>query len=48
MTLTFEYGPGHVILVLIASSSIEGSGESVHMPRLTRAFVACIQKNGCR
>ena len=44
MTLTFEYGPGNEILVLIASSSSEVSDESAHMPRLTRAFNACIYK----
>ena len=31
-----SYGPVHKILVLIASISSEGSGESAHMPRLTR------------
>ena len=32
------------ILVLIASASSEGSGESAHMSRLTRAFTAHIHK----
>ena len=36
--------PVYKILVLLASSSIEGSGESVHKHRLARAFAACIHQ----
>ena len=36
--------PLHVISVLIASASSEGSGESAHMRRLARTFAACLHK----
>ena len=36
------YGQAHEILVLFAWVSSEGSGESAHMRRLTRAFSARI------
>ena len=41
--LTADYDnhlTGHVILVLIAETTIEGSGEPAHPRSLTRAFIA--------
>ena len=38
------YGPVHEFSLLIPSMSSEGSGESAHMHRLTRAFAARINK----
>ena len=37
-------GPAHEILILIASASSEGLGESTHMCRLARALAAGIKK----
>ena len=39
-----QYRPAHKILVLIAPLSNEGSDESAHMHRLSRAFTARIHK----
>ena len=38
------YESMHTILVLIASASSKGSGESAHMHRLTRALAAGMRK----
>ena len=39
-----DFGPVHVILVLITLASSEGSDETVH---LIRAFTVHIHKEGC-
>ena len=40
----YIYGSMHEIVVLIASTSSEGSGESTQMRRLARAFAALMHK----
>ena len=41
---TFVHRQVHEMLIFIALSSNESSGESAHLRRLARAFAACIHK----
>ena len=42
--MSIKYVPVKKILVLIASVSSKSSGKFMDMPRLARAFIACIHK----
>ena len=44
MQIDQNFEPGHEILIRMALSSNEGSGESAHVCRLARAFAARIHK----